>query len=144
MAEFETDKPFYIRKGFSSDGNMFPPDDKRPYTWGGIPLRFRTAEYLYQKTGGRAQRTEYSLAEIGGGTKELVPTVESVPAEKLAINSASKSQIETLDGIGPKISATIVELRLAQAFKSVEDLDERSPRPFGKSWSEFADKLSFE
>lgn len=144
MTGFELDKPFYIRKGFSSDGNMFPPDDKRPYLWEGIPARFRTAEYLYQKTGGRAERTEYSLAEISGETKELVPTIGSVPVEKLAINSASKAQIETLEGIGPKISATIVELRLAQAFNSVEDLDARSPRPFGKSWSEFADKLSFE
>ena len=49
---------------------------------------------------------------------------EAVLPEKINLNTATASQLETLDGIGPKLAQRIIDDREANGpFASVDDLD---------------------
>ena len=47
-----------------------------------------------------------------------------LPSRPVHINTASASELETLPGIGPKTSASIMAQRAKKPFRSLDDLDE--------------------
>ena len=61
------------------------------------------------------------VAEAEVSQADLPERMESVAA-KLNINSASKEDLMTLNGIGEKLSERIIEERNFMPFESVEDL----------------------
>lgn len=64
--------------------------------------------------------------------------------EQIKINSASAEVIASLDGVGEKTAAKILEVREKQQFSSLEDLDKRVPLPLNRKWTVYASQISFE
>src|SRR3989344_3368851 len=57
-------------------------------------------------------------------TAETSPTTtEKSKSGKIKLSTATQSQLEELPGIGPSKAAAIIEYRIKNGFKSVNDLD---------------------
>lgn len=67
--------------------------------------------------GKRQQESGYTVTTQRQGQEAVLP-------EKINLNTATASQLETLDGIGPKLAQRIIDDREANGpFASVDDLD---------------------
>ena len=55
----------------------------------------------------------------------------------LNINTATKSQIVALQGVGSKTADKVIELRELFPFADFKDLNDRVQLTFGRDWSEF-------
>ncbi len=67
--------------------------------------------------GNRQQESGYTVTTQRQGQETVLP-------EKINLNTATASQLETLDGIGPKLAQRIIDDREANGpFASVDDLD---------------------
>lgn len=55
----------------------------------------------------------------------------------LNINSANKSQIVALQGVGAKTADKVIELRELFPFADYKDLNDRVSLTFGRDWNEF-------
>ena len=67
--------------------------------------------------GNRQQESGYTVTTQRQGQEAVLP-------EKINLNTATASQLETLDGIGPKLAQRIIDDREANGpFASVDDLD---------------------
>ena len=65
----------------------------------------------------RQQESGYTVTTQRQGQEAVLP-------EKINLNTATASQLETLDGIGPKLAQRIIDDREANGpFASVDDLD---------------------
>jgi DNA uptake protein ComE-like DNA-binding protein len=78
--------------------------------------------------------------ELKAGPKpyELTETYKKAEAEKSkSINTMPLTDIEALEGVGKATAARVVERRKEAPFTSIEDLQERVPLRFGRSWKDF-------
>lgn len=66
---------------------------------------------------------EYITNESGNNVIEGIDTYEKSANKKVNINNATQTELETLDGIGPSIAASIIDYRKKNGkFKSIEEL----------------------
>lgn len=70
-----------------------------------------------QKEAREAGRGLWGLPEESKATVE-----KDTKAEKIDINKATQSQLESLDGIGPALAKRIIEYRGQTKFKTIEDI----------------------
>lgn len=70
-----------------------------------------------------------------------LPPVLNVPSvtvsSGLKINDATRSEIEALDGIGPKAATKVLEERAKKPFADIADLNDRVPLPFKAKWDKY-------
>jgi DNA uptake protein ComE-like DNA-binding protein len=64
-------------------------------------------------------------------------------SKEVNINTASKGELEALEGVGPATAATIVKIREDKPFTSVSDLNERVALPRSAKWDSLKSVISF-
>lgn len=146
---FDKNRPVFVKKGFyDKRGNYFPADESRPYRLVAVPAERRTPEYLSQGLVKRVTTEEDMAKAIGlnpNETKTLKATNTKITeSPKLNVNAASKGELEALKYVGPSTAATLIEVRGAEKFSSLKELDERVPLPQGRSWSVLESEIGFD
>lgn len=149
---FDAERPVFIKSGFVDDkGNYFPPDPSRPYRLKTIPAKYRTSDHLSQGVLKKVV-TESDMARAIGlsgdksskGKNLSAQNTKILESKEVNINTASKGELEALEGVGPATAATIVKIREDKPFTSVSDLNERVALPRSAKWDSLKSVISFD
>ena len=88
-----------------------------------LAQKLKDGEQILLRKKGEAVATSAALSTPGvagaGNSREI-----KRPLRPVNVNTASAAELETLPGVGPKTSASIIAARAQKRFRSLDDLDE--------------------